>query len=230
MAQKGGPDIPISGIQLLLDARNPITLNASGWNSLVNSFTGTATGATTSGTGTTFGLTFTSSTDKIDFSDISKLNLTANITIAAWIYPNSYGGGSSGRIYDKYKSTFPQSGYALYIDNNVGSNAIAYSSGYTVSAVTARLNSQITLSTWQHVAAVHSGTTVTFYINGASIGSSSSIIAPSSASGISAVVGNNSAGTNNFDGKISSVRVYSSALSANEIRKLYDATRSKFGL
>ena len=35
MAQKGGPDIPTSGIQLLLDARNPTTLNASGWNSLV---------------------------------------------------------------------------------------------------------------------------------------------------------------------------------------------------
>ena len=93
-----------------------------------------------------------------------------------------------------------------------------------------RLNNQVSLNTWQHFAAVHSGSTVTFYKNGASIGSSGSMTLPVNSSTIAACIGNNSGGTNNFDGKLGSVRVYNRALTAKEILSIYDATRTRYGL
>ena len=229
MGLKGGPDIPFQNLQLLIDDKNStINLNSS-IVSGVTKLAGTLTSATMAGSGYTYSLTFSTSGSKLSFGDISSLNLTANITITAWIYPITFGGGSSARIYDKYKSTFPQSGYAFFIDNNVGTNSIAYSSGYTVSSSTARFNNQVTTNTWQHFAVTHSGSTVTIYKNGTSIGSST-ITAPSSASGIEAIIGNNTAGTNNFDGKIATCRVYNQVLSASEIKKLYTSTKLRYGL
>jgi len=228
MGQRGGPNIPIENLQFVFDPRHPSVLSGN-YKTLSDDNVAIVTGASLSGTGYTLGINFTAASDNLNFGNLSKINLTANITVMGWIYPKSFGGGSSGRIFDKFKSTLPQTGYALFIDNNVGTNAIAYSSGYSISASTARLSNQVTLSVWQHFAAVHSGTTVTFYKNGASIGSSSSITAPTSGS-VNACVGNNSGGTNNFDGILGAVRVYSQVLSANDILQIYNATKSKYGL
>jgi hypothetical protein len=229
MGQRGGPNIPIDGVRLIFDPRNPI-VSIGNYISAIDNYIGTATGAILAGSGYTVGINFASLTDKISFSDISSLNLTASITVMGWIYPRSFGGGSSGRIYDKFKTTFPQSGFALWIDNSIGTNAIVYGTGWAVSTTVGRLSNQVSLNTWQHFAAVHSGTTVTFYKNGSSIGSSGSITAPTSASGVAACIGNNSAGTNNFDGTLGAVRVYNRVLSAKDILQVYNSTKSRYGL
>ena len=229
MGQHGGPRIPIDNLSFTFDPRSTV-VSAGNYLSVINKFIGSATGATLAGSGFTAGISFSSSTDKISFSDISSLNLTSNISVMGWIYPKSFGGGSSGRIYDKFKTTLPQSGFALWIDNNIGTNAIVYGTGWIVSTSVARISNQVSLNTWQHFAAIHSGTTVTFYKNGSSIGSSSSITAPSSASGVAACIGNNSGGTNNFDGTLGTVRVYNKVLSASEIKQIYDSQKKRYGL
>lgn len=229
MGQHGGPRIPVDNLSFAFDPRSTV-VSAGNYLSVINKFIGSATGATLAGSGFTAGISFSSSTDKISFSDISSLNLTSNISVMGWIYPKSFGGGSSGRIYDKFKTTLPQSGFALWIDNNIGTNAIVYGTGWIVSTSVARINNQVSLNTWQHFAAIHSGTTVTFYKNGSSIGSSSSITAPSSASGVAACIGNNSGGTNNFNGTLGTVRVYNKVLSASEIKQIYDSQRKRYGL
>jgi hypothetical protein len=228
MGQKGGPNIPFENLQFVFDPRHPSSLSGN-YITLIDSIIGSATGATLSGSGTTLGINFSAISDTLNFGNISKINLTANLTVMGWIYPKSFGGGSSGRIFDKFKTTVPQSGFALWIDNAIGTNAIVYGTGWTVSTTVARLSNQVNLNTWQHFAAVHSGTTVTFYKNGSSIGSSSSITAPTSGS-VNACIGNNAGGTNNFDGILGAVRIYSRALSATEILQTYNSTKSKFGL
>jgi hypothetical protein len=229
MGQRGGPNMPFDGLRLIFDPRNPI-ISIGNYISVIDNYIGTATGATLAGSGYTVGISFSALTDKINFTDISNLNISSNISVMGWIYPRSFGGGSSGRIYDKFKTTFPQSGYALWIDNSVGTNSISYGTGWAISTTIGRLNNQVDLNTWQHFAAVHSGTTVTFYKNGSSIGSSGSITAPTSASGVAACIGNNSGGTNNFDGTLGAVRVYNRVLSAAEILQIYNSTKSKYGL
>lgn len=228
MGSRGGPNIPTDGVQFVFDPRNPASL-AGTYKTLIDDVTATVTGATLSGTGYTLGFGFSGATDSLSFGNLSRVNLTASLTVMGWIYPRSFGGGSSGRIFDKFKTTIPQSGFALWIDNAIGTNAIVYGTGWAVSTTVARLSNQVDLNTWQHFAAVHSGTTVTFYKNGSSIGSSSSITAPTSGS-VNACVGNNAGGTNNFDGILGAVRIFNRAMTSTEILQTYNATRSKYGL
>jgi hypothetical protein len=95
-----------------------------------------------------------------------------------------------------------------------------------------RISNQVTLNTWQHFAISHNGSTstVTFYKNGASIGSSGFTFAPVAATGASVCVGNNFAGQYNFDGTIGTVRVYNRAITATEIAQIYNSTKSRYGL
>ncbi len=228
MGQRGGPDIPIDNNVFLIDSKNPRS-SISSLISLISNATATVTGTTISGTGYTVAFTFSSSTNNINFSDLSFLKLTSQLSISSWIYPYSFGGVNSGRIYDKFKTTVPQSGYALWVDNNTGTNAIAFGTGWSVSTSVARINNAITLNTWQHVALTFSGTACTFYINGSSIGTSTGLVAPVSGTQ-NAIVGNNTGNTNYFDGKIDNLSIYSRSLTASEILKVYNATKSRYGL
>lgn len=222
-----GPRIPVNNLEFAYDPRNA---TASVYKSILGDITGTVTGASLSGLGFNFGLLLSGATDVINFSTSARLNLSSALTVMGWIYPVSFGGASAGRIFDKFKTTIPQSGYALWIDNSSGTNSISYGTGLSITTSVCRLNNQVTLNTWQHFAAVHSGSTVTFYKNGASIGSSGSMTLPTNSSAISACVGNNSSATNNFDGTLGTVRVYSTALTAKDISQIYFAQKSRYGL
>lgn len=228
MGQRGGPNIPIDNNIFSIDSKNPRS-SISSLVSVISSAIATVSGTTISGSGFTSSFTFSSSTNKIDFSDLSFLKLTSQLSISAWIYPNSFGGANAGRIYDKYKTTIPQSGYALWVDNNTGTNAIAFGTGWSVSTSVARINNVITLNTWQHVTLTFSGTACTFYKNGSSIGTSTGLVAPVSGTQ-NAIIGNNSGNTNYFDGKIDNLSIYSRSLTANEISKIYTSTKSRYGL
>lgn len=220
--------VKTQNVKFLMDVRN--TFSRFNYADLINNFIGAATGATSSGLGTSLGVLFTALTDRIDFSNLTSLNFTSTpISIVAWIYPNSYGGGSSGRIVDKFRTTLPQTGYALWIDNNVGVNSLRFGTGFTVSTTIATMNNAITLNTWQHVAVTYAGTSCTFYVNGSSIGSSGNITNPSSGSN-SLIIGNNSSNTNNFDGKIDFVQIFDTALTAKDISDIYNSTKSRYGL
>lgn len=228
MGQKGGPDIPLVSNVLIIDSKNPRS-NINSLKSLINNFLGTVTGTTIAGSGYTVAYTFSSSTNKIDFSDLTSLKFTSALSISSWIFPYSFGGVSSGRIYDKWQTTVPQSGYALFIDNNIGTNAIAFGTGWVISTSVARVSNVITLNTWQHVAVTFSGSACTFYKNGYSVGTVTGITAPTSGT-VNAIVGNNTGNTNYFDGKIDSLNMYSRGLSATEINKIYTSTKARYGL
>ena len=223
-----GPKLPVDSLRFFMDTRNIASVGSGYVKDYINNYTATSTSGSLSGSGTTLGFLFSALTDSIDFGNLSALNFTITpLSIVAWIYPISYGGGSSGRIVDKFKTTIPQTGYALWIDNNIGTNAIAFGTGWSVSTSVGRISNVINLNIWQHIAVTYAGTSCTFYVNGSSIGSSGSITNPSSGSN-SLIIGNNSGGTNNFDGKIASARVYGRALSATEIQQIYNSTKGRY--
>jgi hypothetical protein len=220
--------VKADNVRFLLDVRN--TFSRLNYTDLVNNFIGTATGATSSGIGISLGVLFTALTDKIDFSNLTSLNFTTTpMSISAWIYPISYGGGSQGRIVDKFNNSFPWSGYVFLIDNSIGVSSLRFGTGWIIGATLATKNNAVTLNTWQHVAVTYAGTSCTFYVNGSSIGSTGNIVNPSSGSN-SLIIGNNSSGTNNFDGKIDFVKIYDTALTSRDIYDIYNSTKSRYGL
>ena len=228
MGQKGGPDIPLESNVFMIDSKNPRS-NINALISVINNVLGTVTGTTLAGTGFSVSYTFSASNNKIDFSDLAALKLTSALTISSWIYPNTFGGTNAGRIYDKWQTTFPQSGYSFFIDNNTGTDAIAFGTGWLISTSVARVNNVITLNTWQHVAVTFSGSACTFYKNGYSVGTVTGITASVSGT-VNAIVGNNTGNVNYFDGKIDDLIIYSRGLSSSEISKIYTSKKSRYGL
>ena len=229
MGQHGGPKIHNPSIALNIDASNrkSYTSGSTVFGLLGKNF-GTLTSVTLAGTGNSLSFSFNGTTSKIDLGAGNGLNLTGSITISAWINPASFGGNSRGRIYDKLSEAFPFGGFGLYIDNINASNAFAYGVGILLGTTNVYQQNRVDLNTWQHIVTVHSGTNVIFYKNGSAIGNSTTSI--NLGTNNSAVIGNNSSGTRAFDGKIADVKVYSSALSASEIKNIYMSQRKRYGL
>jgi len=229
MGQCGGPNIHNPSIALNIDVANTNSYNSgSTVFGLLGKNFGTLTSVSLSDTGSSRSFSFNGSTSKIDFGSGTGLNLTGSITVSAWINPASFGGNSRGRIYDKLSESFPFGGFGLYIDNVNASNAFAYGVGVLVGVTNSFQQNRVDLNTWQHITVVHSGTNVIFYKNGSAIGSSTTSI--NLGTNNSAVIGNNAAGTRAFDGLIADVKVYSSALSASEIKNIYASQRKRYGL
>ena len=230
MGQRGGPNIPLEQLQFAFDPKNP-KVSISSYLSIFGQIA-SAIGTSLSGTGFTSGMLFSAVSDKLNFANLSTLNISGSLSIAAWIYPSSFGGGNAGRIYDKFQYSGSPAGTSFYIDNNVGTNAIGYNTGILLETTVRRISNQVTLNTWQHFAISHNGSTatVTFYKNGASIGSSGFTFAPVAATGASVCVGNYFAGQFNFDGTIGTVRVYNRAITATEVKQIYNSTKSRYGL
>jgi hypothetical protein len=229
MGQHGGPKIHNPSIALNIDVANSKSYNSgSTVFGLLGKNFGTLTSVSLSGTGGSRSFSFNGTTSKIDLGSGTGLNLTGSITISVWINPASFGGNSRGRIYDRLSETFPYGGFGLYLDNVGASNAFAYGVGILLGNTVSFQPNRVDLNTWQHIVTVHSGTNVIFYKNGAAIGNSTTSI--NLGTNNSAVIGNNASGTRAFDGKIADVKVYSSALSASEIRNLYNSQRKRYGL
>jgi hypothetical protein len=228
MGQRGGPNIPNENNVFSIDSKNPRS-SISSLVSVISTALATVTGTTIAGSGFSSAFTFSASTNNINFSDLSLLKLTSQLTISSWIYPYSFGGGNAARIYDKWKTTFPQTGYAFFIDNNTGINSIGFGTGYLISTSVARVNNVITLNTWQHMSVTFSGTACTFYKNGTVVGTVTGLTAPVSGTE-NAIVGNNAGNTNYFDGKIDNLSIYSRSLTANEISKIYTSLKTRYGL
>jgi hypothetical protein len=105
------------------------------------------------------GLQFDGVDDYVEVSDSDSLDVNGNLTITAWIYPNSLPIEAS--ILSKGGST-SCGNYDLYIYNG----KLALLSTSSCNWDYRGTNSDVTVGTWQHIAAVWDGTNVAYYING----------------------------------------------------------------
>jgi hypothetical protein len=107
---------------------------------------------------------FDGSGDYLTIPDNTALQMgTGNFTYEFWWFPTSFAG---------YQTLFSKGGnqagsIIMQTDTGTGKTLVASGGSYIISTTSAAA----TLNTWNHVALVRSGTTLTVYLNGASVGS-----------------------------------------------------------
>ena len=151
-------------------------------------------------------------------SNISALDITADITIESWVnissMPNDY-----ARIIGKGRADTIRT-YGLWVDS---SGKLLFQMGDAATNGLVNLFSNTALSTgaWHHIIATRSGNTVTIYVNGVADGTITYSGTPYSTSEpLTFGYGNNHA---HFPGKLDEVAVWDKGLSAAEITTLYNS-------
>jgi hypothetical protein len=156
-------------------------------------------------------------------ADNSNLDLSDEITIAAWIKPNSAGNQSiikkaitSGYSVDGYELSLAAAGSSHDHRPYIRFNQATHGDTYALYA-----NSQYPSdgNTWMHIAATYDGDTMKIYINGIldNIVPAAFLINTNS---LSLGIGAQSDGTNRYSGALDDIRIYSYALNASEINSL----------
>jgi hypothetical protein len=175
---------------------------------------GTMSGATWTMGQINGGLSFDGSSDYVNFGDVSALEGFSKVTIASWIYWQ----GTSSYEYCIFGK---ESVYKI----DVSGSHIRFLTGNNWSGTILRSKQTLQPGQWYHVAAVYDGSKKYIYINGARDPNYISTTGGLGASNLPAGIGAFSNGyywKNVFVGVIDDVRVYNSALDANEIAELYN--------
>lgn len=220
-----GPEITLSDLSMNLDARNTRSYSGTG-NSWIDSLSGNIRTIISSvsyvGTGSSASFLFNGTAGVIDATSSATLKVTTNWALGFWCLPKSYG-QSNGVIYQL--GTGSLTGFRLYTD---ATELGLILNTYAVAGFSAKAANTISLHQWQHFHLSFSSGVVTWYKNGVSIGTSS-VTSPSAAAGtMNAYIGNSSDGLRTFDGNISQLRVYTKALTAEQVLKNYNSTKGRY--
>lgn len=149
--------------------------------------------------------------DYIYMAPSPSLNITGDLTIAAWIYLSSSSVDRNAVIFSDLLEVSPHDGYSFRLWDG---NKLCFFAGDP------RLNATTPLQVdvWTHVAVVLSGTTATAYINGA-LDSSATVSVPTSSS-VNPTIGASAQRAYGWNGDIDDIAVYNRALSPDEISEL----------
>ncbi len=151
----------------------------------------------------------------ITINSDSTLDITQEITMAAWIYLNS-GSSSWQSIFCKGDTSDMNSPYALLIRN------------YKIAVLLNRTNyyGHVTVPTdeWVHIAITWNGTTIKYYINGNKDDIEDSYSSNLNIINSPLIIGMDAPGeTEWFNGKLDDLYLYNRALSDAEIQQLYQS-------
>lgn len=149
-------------------------------------------------------------------NDAFSANTTNQLTVAAWLYPDS-NSGTQNVISKGNTSNYE---WSLGANGSQVQALIWNSSGSVIAQAT--LSSGFTTGSWQHFAFTLDLTknTLTLYKNGAVVGTGT--VSGTYTNGTSDLrFGERADGSNDYDGKIDEVRIYKRVLSNGEINSLY---------
>jgi glucose/arabinose dehydrogenase len=182
-----------------------------------SNLTGTITGATRITQGRFGGaLSFDGVNDWVTVADATPLDLTTGMTLEAWVYPTANGGGSWRNLIIKERAGGEV--YNLYANADTDAPVLyAIRAALPDVPLDARGTSQLTLNTWNHVAATYDNATLRLYVNGAQVGTRAMTGALLTSTG-ALRIGGNSVWGEFFQGRIDEVRIYNRALTQPEIQ------------
>ena len=235
MACNAGPDIIEDGLVLCLDAGNNNSYPKSGttWSDLAGSNNGTLTNGPTFDAGNAGSIVFDGSNDYVAFS--SNLSSMSNVTVQGWIKAHSFNRDAI-LSYAHPTSRASWIRFAVRtISGTTGKIAIGGQFGGTSHELTG--GSTLQQNVYYNVCFTANGSSWSCFIN--SEEESLSVLAGSntgydfSYSGLSVLtIGNldrfNFGNVDNFDGNISNISLYNRVLTADEIRRNYEATVGRF--
>lgn len=148
---------------------------------------------------------------------------SSGFTFAAWLRDDAVSGykilGTIGAGTNKY--------CWIYVDPSGLLWAGMFSTGETAS-ITRNTGAVVSANTWQHIAFTWSGgtaaTSIKIYVDGAQVDSGSSstgAFTASSSNSLTVYLGDRPGSSNAFDGRLDEVRLYSRALSSDDVTELY---------
>ncbi len=150
--------------------------------------------------------------DGVRITDSSSLDITGDITIALWIYPQDITAEGS-RLFHK------NSAYSLH--QNVGSNADLRFFNYADNS-DGLSTASFTNDEWQLVTVVKNGITVNFYRNGVDVSQDTIITSTMPNSAVDVYIGLDEDGTSfPFNGLIDEVMIFNRFLLVQEVKSLY---------
>ncbi len=158
-------------------------------------------------------LDFDGSNDYVEVNDNGNFDLSDSFTLMAWIYPESWGQNSYGRIIDKNSTT----AFNFFISNDTANiqNLRTTIGGTSYNSD----NYSLSLKTWQHVAVTFSASAdqIRFYIDGVNVKNRTrTTSAPINSEEL--YIGNYKQLNRAFNGTIDEVRIWNSTLNQTEIQ------------
>ena len=231
-----GPGIITSGLVLCLDAANTKSYPGSGtsWIDISANNNGTLTNSPTYNSSGYFSFNYLSS-QFVSFVSASSLQfLNRNpYTLEAWVYPTRNPGANNWTgIFDREDSSIgSRDGYNMYFLGSAGTNTF-----FTTERFVAGVNSNVSYTVsqsqsvnfWQQIAATYDGTNLSLYYNGNSV--STPVTSTGNITNTSKTLTVAVRGGNYFDGRISNVKIYNTALTASEINQNFNALRGRYGV
>jgi hypothetical protein len=147
----------------------------------------------------------------VTIADANDLDLTAGMTLAAWVNPSDTTAWRSVILKERSYGL----AYALYAaDSGLPGTFISTATGTDLGA---KASTSLPLSTWSYIAATYEGTTIKFYVNGTLV--SSHVVSGDILTSTGALrIGGNTVWGEWFSGLIDEVRVYNVALTATQIQ------------
>jgi PKD repeat protein len=156
-------------------------------------------------------LSFNGTSSWVTVNDSASLDLSAAMTLEAWVYPTGAMSGWRDIIIKE------QPGGAVYY-LSASSNAGTPAAGVTTATADILYGpSMLPANTWTHLATTYDGAAQRLYVNGVQVASRNHSGAVK-VSGSALRIGANNIWHEYFAGRIDEVRVYSRALSASEIQ------------
>jgi hypothetical protein len=167
----------------------------------------------------------------VDGASVPEMAQGGVFTVSAWIYPDTVGEGSAGRIFDRRVSdyTLGATTNPLVAFYTTGTASIGFLNGDSSGAVKAQQvgnSNSITLGQWQHVLVTYTDSGDRkghIYVNGTEV----SYATDTAATGTLGTFGSNGDMTignyseiRTFDGRLAEIAVYSEVLSAGDIASL----------
>ena len=229
------PKIVTDGLVLCLDAANPKSYPGSGatWFDLSgNNNNGTlVNNPSVAGGSVTFNYL---NSQQVNFSSAPSLQFLnrAPYTLEAWVYPtrNPDANNWTG-IFDRESNLGSgRDGYNLYFLGSATTETYFSSDRWATGTLTIPsilVDSSQSVNNWNHIVVTYDGTNVAIYRNsvlGQSIASTGNITNNVKTLNIGV------RGGQFFDGNVSNAKIYSKALSIQEIQQNFNAARGRFGI
>lgn len=161
----------------------------------------------------------------VSMASNSRRNVTTAWTLDFWINPSGYGQNNKGVVYQH--SSGALNGFIVSVDNSTNTAGITLNT-YAIAGFSAKCANVVTLNTWQNFTLSFNSGVVTWYKNGASLGTSSITSPIIYTSG--SYVGNNPGGTNTFAGLIGIIKLYRNSFTASDVLQNYNSHKGRYGL